>query len=116
MPKFQTIPFPDGVARVLSRAELETHDLWTRAFEGKSKDHRFYEIVADTPGNNFAHHYLVLEDRAGKVRGIQPVFFVQQNLAEGIPPLRTPAQRIRKRFPRCLTMRRPMVRSAAGEG
>src|SRR5436190_17242454 len=116
MPKFQTIPFPDGVARVLSRAELETHDLWTRAFEGKTKDHRFYEILADTLGNNFEHHYLVLEDRAGKVRGVQPVFFVQQNLVEGIPALRTALERIRKRFPRFLTMRLLMVGNAAGEG
>ena len=116
MPKFQTIPFPDGVARVLSRTELETHDLWTRAFEGKTKDHRFYEIVADTLGNNFEHHYLVLEDRAGKVRGIQPVFFVQQNLVEGIPALRKAVDKVRRRFPRFLTMRLLMIGNAAGEG
>ncbi|HZE57056.1 MAG TPA: GNAT family N-acetyltransferase [Chthoniobacterales bacterium] len=112
----KTIPFPDGVARVLSRAELETHDLWTRAFEGKTKDHRFYEIVADTLGNNFEHHYLVLEDRAGKVRGIQPVFFVQQNLVEGIPALRKAVDKVRQRFPRFLTMRLLMIGNAAGEG
>ena len=112
----KTIPFTDGVARVLSRAELENYEAWTGAFQGKSKDHRFYEIVADTLGNNFEHHYLLLEDRAGKVRGIQPVFFVQQNLVEGIPALRTALERIRKRFPHFLTMRLLMVGNAAGEG
>ena len=112
----KTIPFTDGVARVLSRAELENYEAWTGALQGKSKDHRFYEIVADTLGNNFEHHYLLLEDRAGKVRGIQPVFFVQQNLVEGIPALRTAVERIRKRFPRFLTMRLLMVGNAAGEG
>ena len=112
----KTIPFTDGVARVLSRAELENYEAWTGAFQGKSKDHRFYEIVADTLGNNFEHHYLVLEDRAGKVRGVQPVFFVQQNLVEGIPALRTALERIRKRFPHFLTMRLLMVGNAAGEG
>ena len=112
----KTIPFTDGVARVLSRAELENYEAWTGAFQGKSKDHRFYEIVADTLGNNFEHHYLLLEDRAGKVRGIQPVFFVQQNLVEGIPALRGAVERIRKRFPRFLTMRLLMVGNAAGEG
>jgi predicted N-acyltransferase len=112
----KTIPFANGVARVLSRVELETCAAWTRAFEGKTKDHRFYEIVADTLGENFDHHYLVLEDRAGKVRGIQPVFFVQQNLVEGIPALRKAVDKIRRRFPRFLTMRLLMIGNAAGEG
>src|SRR3954470_13117794 len=112
----KTIPFTDGVARVLSRAELETHDLWTRAFEGKTKDHRFYEIVADTLGPNFEHHYLVIENRAGVVRGIQPVFFLQQNLVEGIPAIRAAVEKIRRRFPRFLTMRVLMVGNVAGEG
>jgi len=117
MPRFQTIPFTDGIARVLSRGELATQDLWTRAFAGKTKDHRFYEIVADTlVENNFEHHYLVLEDRGGKVRGIQPVFFVQQNLVEGIPALRKAVDKVRQRFPRFLTMRLLMIGNAAGEG
>src|SRR5881275_1780157 len=112
----ESIPFTNGLARVLSRADLARSEAWPRAFADKSKDHRFYEIVADTLGNNFEHHYLVLEDRAGEVRGIQPVFFVQQNLVEGIPALRAAVERIRKRFPRFLTMRLLMVGNAAGEG
>ena len=112
----KTIPFSDGVARVLSRADLGSHEVWTRAFEGKTKDHRFYEIVADTLGSNFEHHYVLLEDTAGKVRGIQPVFFVQQNLVEGIPALRAAVEKVRQRFPRFLTMRLLMIGNAAGEG
>jgi predicted N-acyltransferase len=111
-----TLPFSQGVARILSRAELEQCEAWTRAFQGKSKDHRFYEIVADTLGNNFEHHYLVVEDRAGAVRAIQPVFFVQQNLVEGVPALRKAVEKIRQHFPRFLTMRLLMVGNAAGEG
>jgi predicted N-acyltransferase len=111
-----TIPFPDGIARVLSRADLNQSDAWQSAFEGKSKDHRFYEIVADTLGPGFEHHYLLLEDSAGSVRGIQPVFFVQQNLVEGIPALRTAVEKVRRRFPRFLTMRLLMIGNAAGEG
>jgi predicted N-acyltransferase len=111
-----TFSFANGTARVLSRTDLPDIDEWSCAFEGKSKDHRFYEIVADTLGNNFDHHYLVLEDRAGVVRAIQPVFFVQQNLVEGIPALRKAVDRIRQRFPRFLTMRLLMVGNAAGEG
>ena len=116
MPTEQTIPFSNGVARVLPRADLESHEAWTRAFEGKTKDHRFYEIVADTLGSNFEHHYLRLEDSGGNVRGIQPVFFVQQNLVEGIPALRAAVEKIRQRFPRFLTMRLLMIGNAAGEG
>ncbi|MFN2622116.1 MAG: GNAT family N-acetyltransferase [Chthoniobacterales bacterium] len=112
----KTIPFTGGLARVLSRPELEKHESWPRAFQGKTKDHRFYEIVADTLGSNFEHHYLALEDRAGKVRGIQPVFFVQQNLVEGIPALRKAVDKLRQRFPRFLTMRLVMIGNAAGEG
>src|SRR6476659_267369 len=111
-----SIPFTNGVVRVLSRADLPRSKALPRACDGKSKDHRFYEIVADTLGSNFEHHYLLLEDRDGTVRGIQPVFFVQQNLVEGIPALRAAVEAIRQRFPRFLTMRVLMVGNAAGEG
>ena len=111
-----TLPFSHGVARILSRTEVEQCAAWTRAFENRSKDYRFYEIVADTLGPNFEHHYLLFEDRAGKVRGVQPVFFVQQNLVEGIPALGKAVEKIRKRFPRFLTMRLLMVGNVAGEG
>ena len=110
------IRFSNGAARVLTRAELDQYPAWQSALAGKSKDHRFHEIVADTLGDNFEHHYLVLEDRAGVVRGIQPVFFVQQNLVEGIPALRKAVDKIRQRFPGFLTMRLLMVGNAAGEG
>ena len=116
MLQVQTIPFTNGIARVLSRSDLGDHEAWQRAFTGETKDHRFYEIVADTLGSNFEHHYLLLEDSAGKVRGIQPVFFVQQNLVEGIPALRAAVEKVRKRFPRFLTMRLLMIGNAAGEG
>lgn len=112
----KSIVFSNGVARVLSRDDLDPFDAWKNAFEGKTKDHRFYELVADTLENNFEHHYLVLEDRAGKVRALQPVFFVQQNLVEGIPALRKAVDTIRRRFPRFLTMRLLMVCNPAGEG
>ncbi len=112
----QTIPFPNGIARILSRAELENVAEWSRAFAGKSKDHRFYEIVADTLGSDFEYQYLLLEDTAGRVRGVQPIFFVQQNLVEGIPALRVVVETVRKRFPRFLTMRLLMIGNAAGEG
>jgi predicted N-acyltransferase len=110
------IPFPRGVARVLSLSDLRNVEEWRKAFEGKCKDHRFYEIVAETLDSKFEHHYLLLEDGSGKIRAIQPVFFVQQNLVEGIPALRAAVTAIRRKFPRFLTMRVLMVGNAAGEG
>lgn len=110
------IPFPHGVARVLSLREVQRLDDWKGSFAGKCKDHRFYEMVEETFDSQFEHSYLLLEDHAGKVRAIQPHFFVDQNLADGIPALRTAVNRIRRRFPRFLTMRVLMVGNAAGEG
>ena len=111
-----TLPFPLGVARILSLAELQNFEEWKRAFVGKCKDHRFYEIVEQTLDSEFEHSYLLLEDSEGKVRAIQPLFFVQQNLVDGIPALRAAVDAIRRRFPRFLTMRVLMVGNAAGEG
>jgi predicted N-acyltransferase len=116
MPAHETISFANGSARLLSRDELNGVEAWTRAFTGKTKDHRFYEIVAETLDTKFEHHYLALADDAGKVRAIQPVFFVQQNLVEGIPALRSAVELVRRRFPRFLTMRVLFVGNAAGEG
>jgi predicted N-acyltransferase len=111
-----TIPFPSGVAHVVSLAELHDYDAWEHAFATKSKDHRFYEIVEETIEPRFEYHYLILEDNAGTIRGVQPVFFVQQNLVEGIPALKRAADAIRRIFPRFLTMRLLMTGCAAGEG
>src|SRR5437763_4935839 len=111
-----TIPFADGLARILTRAQLDGSESWPHAFAGKTKDHRFYEIAADTLGPNFEHHYLSLEDRAGTVRAVQPVFFVRQNLVGGIPSLASALEKVRRRFPGFLTMRLLMVGNLAGEG
>src|SRR6187401_2143793 len=112
----QTIPFSSGIARVVSLAELQDCDAWKNAFAMKSKDHRFYEIVEATIEPRFDYHYLILEDNAGRIRGVQPVFFVQQNLVEGIPALKYAVDSLRRPFPRFLTMRLLMTGCAAGEG
>jgi len=111
------IPVPNGVARISSLAELQNCDAWKRAFRDKCKDHRYYEIVDETLEGDFEHHYLILEDNSGNIRGVQPVFFVRQNLIEGIRGrIRSVVDRVRKKFPRFLTMRVLMVGCAAGAG
>src|SRR6185295_17738724 len=62
------------------------------------------------------YQYLVLEDSAGKVRAIQPFFFVRQNVCEGISgKMRRFVDKVQRRFPRFLTMQLLMVGCAAGE-
>jgi hypothetical protein len=112
-----TIRFAQGVMRVVTRTELENCEAWKRVFQNRCKDHRYYEIVDETLQNDFEHHYLWLEDPSGKVRAIQPVFFVRQNLVEGVPgKIRSVIDVIRKILPRFLTMRVLMVGCAAGAG
>ena len=112
-----TIPFLQGVLRVVRRDELQNCGAWKRAFENKCKDHRYYEIVEETLEGDFEHHYLLLGDQAGTIRAIQPVFLVRQNLVEGVPgKIRSVVDVIRKILPRFLTVRVLMVGCAAGTG
>ena len=69
MPPGDAIPLPQGVARLVTLAELKNCDAWQRAFQNKCQDHRYYEIVEETLlENDFEHHYLRLEDNSGNAR------------------------------------------------
>src|SRR5881394_2288023 len=112
-----TIRSPQGVMRVVTRAELENCGAWKQAFQNQCKDYRYYEIVEETLQCGFEHYYLLLEDNSGNVRAIQPMFFVRQNLVEGVPgKIRSVVDVIRKILPRFLTMRVLMVGCGAGTG
>jgi predicted N-acyltransferase len=112
-----TISIPRGVVKAVGRAELQNCGAWKQALQNKCKDHRYYEIVEETLQGDFEYHYLILEDDSGKLRAIQPVFFVRQNLVEGVPgKINSIVDRVRKIFPRFLTMRVLMVGCAAGTG
>ena len=117
MPVSNAIPILNRVAKITSLADLQNCDAWPRAFRNKCKDHRYYEIVEDTLEGGFEYRYLLLEDRSGNVRAIQPVFFLRQNLVEGVPgKIRSVVDIVRKILPRFLTMRVLMVGCAAGAG
>ena len=112
-----TIQFNHGVARFVALRELQNCEAWKHALQNKSKDYRYYEIVEETLECGFEHHYLLLEDASENIRAIQPVFFVRQNLIEGVPgKIRSVVDRIREVFPRFLTMRVLMIGCAAGTG
>jgi predicted N-acyltransferase len=111
------VAIPNGRARLVSRAEVETIPAWENSFARQAKDHRYYEILEDTLRDPFEHHYLVLENEAGEARAIQPVFFLRQNLTEGVTGrVRDALDGVRKKFPRFLTMRVLMAGCAAGDG
>ena len=111
-----TVSIPNGTARLVSRSELKNIPAWPESFRAQCKDHRYYEIIDRTLEDGFEHHYLVLEDESGNARAVQPLFFLQQNLVEGVPALRAMVDFVRRKFPRFLTMRTMMVGCAAGEG
>ena len=85
MPHADRILVSEGSVTVMQLPELQNCDAWKRALQNKRKDYRYYEIVEETLECGFEHHYLLLEDASGNVRAIQPVFFVRQNLVEGVP-------------------------------
>jgi hypothetical protein len=117
MPHGDSILVPQGVAKAISLAELRNCSAWERAFQNKCKDYRYYEIVEETLQCGFEHYYLLIEDGSGNAHAIQPMFFVRQNLVEGVPgKVRSIVDGIRKIFPRLLTMRVLMVGCAAGTG
>jgi hypothetical protein len=117
MPTGNEISVPNGMAKVVALTDVQNCEAWKRVFQNQCKDHRYYEIVEETLRNDFEHHYLRVEEPSSNIRAIQPVFFVRQNLVEGVPgKIRSVVDVVRKIFPRFLTMRVLMVGCAAGPG
>lgn len=106
-----------GRAIVASRVpDAEAHT-WAAGLAHQANDHRYYEVSHDSLGHQFEHYYLLLQDRSGKTRAIQPFLIVNQDLVTGTPrPFRRMVENIRQRFPSTLVMRMLMVGSSAGEG
>ena len=111
------LPTSDGVVRVATRQYVERLPAWKQAFAARRRDRRYYQIVEDTIVQDFEYRYFVLEDTSGQVRGIQPFFLLRQDLLQGAGPrVLQLVRRMRRPFPRFMTMRTLMVGCAAGEG
>jgi len=111
------VPFAQGTVRILTLASVRQLAAWQLAFQKQCKDHRYYELIEETLPNDFEYRYAVVEDSSGNIRAIQSIFFVRQNLVEGIRGFfRNIVDLIRKKFPSFLTMRVLMVGCAAGAG
>jgi len=112
-------PIPTGVgwAYVVDLSVARTLDAWTRIWDGRRHDHRFFEIVEETIDQGFEYHYLILEDRTGAVRAIQPLFVCTQNLLQGIRGrLGAFFSRLSRLTPSLVAPRVLMVGSPVGEG
>jgi Acetyltransferase (GNAT) domain len=110
-------PEQTGSVEVTSRDELSRCPHWARAFAGKRKDHRYYEIVEETILQRFEYRYFAIKDEQGEVRAVQPFFIHDQDLLEGVSPRgRLVVAFIRRAWPRFMRMRALMVGCAAGEG
>jgi len=111
------LPTADGAVYVATRGDLDRVPAWQRAFAGQRKDRRYYEIVEDTIRQGFDYRYFVIEDARGEVRGIQPFFLLRQDLLQGAGPrVLGLVARVRRWFPRLLTMRTLMVGCSVGDG
>jgi hypothetical protein len=78
------LPIPSGTAYLIDRLSLEGLEEWKRVWTGMRHDSRFYEIL-DATIPPFQYHYLVLEDGAGRVRAVQPLFVSVQDVLQGLP-------------------------------
>lgn len=91
---------------------------WHAAFDRDAKDARYYRLCETTLRQpNFHYRYLLLSDRTGAVRALQPFFFTDQDILAGLGAgLRGYVDSIRRVFPRFMTLRMLMVGCTAGEG
>jgi Peptidogalycan biosysnthesis/recognition len=126
LPIWRSLPFrapqkhftnhPDRVG-ILSRAELSCCFRWKRAFAGRRKDQRFYEVIEDTINPEFEYRYFGIHDEKGVIRSIQPFFMLDQDLLLGVSQrLGALITAIRRVWPRFMVLRTLMVGCAAGEG
>jgi predicted N-acyltransferase len=110
------IPSTPASMSIASLSEIEQNPIWKQAFPQQRKDGRYYKIVEETLHQGFKHIYFVLNDSRGR-SAIQPAFIHDQDILAGSPMwLQRLAGRVRKIFPRFLTMKTLMVGCAAGEG
>lgn len=78
------LPLPSGTAYLIDPLRLRGLEERTRVWTGMRHDSRYYEIL-DATIPPFQYHYLVLEDGAGRVRAVQPLFVSVQDVLEGLP-------------------------------
>jgi hypothetical protein len=108
---------PMGEVTLISRAELAASRHWAKAFAGRRKDHRYYELVEDTLREGFDYRYFAIRDPEGEIQAVQPFFILDQDIILGAgPAISGLVEALRRLWPRCLMLRTLMVGCVAGEG
>jgi len=106
-----------GPASVFFSSRQLPAGIRSRAFAGMSKDFRYYEASERALEGQFDHQYLVLKNTKEDKVAVQPIFFVSQDILEGLPRnLHATLTWPRKFFPRWLRMRMLVVGCSAGDG
>jgi hypothetical protein len=106
----------DATVEVMTGDEIARCRRWPRAFAGRRKDHRYFEIVSRGIRQGFDYRYFALRDAAGEVRAVAPFFVLDQDLCAAMIGARPALAALRRLWPRFLTARTLMVGCAAGEG
>lgn len=103
--------------RMWRQSACRAWPFWRDELKGRTKDHRYHEIVADTLGSDFDCRVLVVHDDAGAPVALQPCFLVEQDLTATAPAIfRSVVNCVRRLWPGLLRLRMLMVGCAAGEG
>jgi predicted N-acyltransferase len=111
------LPAKNGLVYAVDLPTLQESPAWPVLLQGARRDHRFHALVEQTIQQGFEHHYLVMEDQAGQVRAIQPFFVHAQDLLGGVGGrVQTMLARLRRTWPRFLTLRTLMVGTPIGDG
>ena len=106
-----------GSVEIVASATDLSPEVRAKAFAGQAKDFRYYDIAARTLGAQFEHRVLVIKNASNGAVAIQPVFFVDQDILEGIPRnLHSLLTWPRRFFSRWLKMRMLVVGCSAGDG
>ena len=113
----ETYVIPRGRVSVIPADQLDAGEAGSTEMAQQSQDHRYYQIVGDTLKDEFKLHYFVFRDETGRLRGVQPFFVINQSLVTAMKGfVASFTAKVRKLFPRFLTMRTLMVGNPAGWG
>ena len=106
-----------ATALVVASSQAIPEEIRARAFEGQPKNFSYYDVAARTLAGQFEHRYIVLQNKETGENAVQPVFFVNQDILEGLPRgLHAALTWPRKFYPGWLRLRMLMVGGAAGDG
>ncbi len=106
-----------GSASVVPSTRELDPELRERAFANQWKDLRYYEVSAQGLREQFQHRYLALHDARNGRSVVQPIFFVDQDLTQGLQPkLRALLGLPRRIFPRWLQLRMLVAGCSTSEG